>query len=85
MCTILSHRVCVCVCVCVRNVSWSLPQGSDDVCEVKEKTFWQKFKEIIPFGGGSPELGQGLAKQVGNVTECALLGFLCDLGKSVTA
>ncbi len=26
-------------------------------------------------------LGQGLARQVGNVTECALLGFLVDLGE----
>jgi len=25
-------------------------------------------------------LGRGLAKQVGNVTECALLGFLVELG-----
>ena len=26
-------------------------------------------------------LGQGLARQVGNVTECALLGFLVDLSE----
>ncbi len=29
-------------------------------------------------------LGQGLARQVGNVTECALLGFLVDLGECVS-
>ncbi len=36
----------------------------------------------MPFSTSDPEvvLGEGLAKQVGNVTECAMLGFLVDLG-----
>ena len=36
---------------------------------------WLPWKE-----GKKGLLGQGLAKQIGNVTECALLGFLLDLG-----
>lgn len=37
----------------------------------------------LPFQTSNPEafLGEGLAKQVGNVTECALLGFLMELGE----
>ena len=35
-----------------------------------------------PWKGGKEKgmLGRGLAKQVGNVTECALLGLLVELG-----
>ena len=37
----------------------------------------------LPWKGGKKGLlGQGLAKQIGNVTECALLGFLLELGTS---
>ena len=39
---------------------------------------WLPWKE-----GKKGLLGQGLAKQIGNVTECALLGFLLDLGTSL--
>lgn len=46
-----------------------------------EESCWKKFKENLPFIGGGAALGQGLAKQVGNVTECALLGFIQELGK----
>ena len=46
-----------------------------------EDSCWKRFKENLPFVGGGAALGQGLAKQVGNVTECALLGFIQELGK----
>ena len=37
----------------------------------------------LPWKGGKKGLlGQGLARQIGNVTECALLGFLLELGTS---
>lgn len=39
------------------------------------------MKDALPFVGGDAALGQGLAQQVGNVTECALLGFIQELGK----
>ena len=39
------------------------------------------MKDALPFVGGDAALGQGLAQQVGNVTECALLGFIQKLGK----
>lgn len=41
------------------------------------------LKSWLPFQTSNPEafLGEGLAKQVGNVTECALLGFLMELGE----
>lgn len=41
-----------------------------------------RMKSWLPFQTKNPEafLGEGLAKQVGNVTECALLGFLTELG-----
>jgi hypothetical protein len=44
---------------------------------------WKRFMEKLPFVGGGAALGQGLAKQVGNVTECALLGFIQDLGNKI--
>ena len=59
-------------------------QGSEGEAEETKKGCWQWFKSVLPFGGGDATLGQGLAKQVGNVTECALLGFLVELGKSLT-
>lgn len=47
-----------------------------------KQSLWQKIKARLPFTSGDPEalLGEGLAKQVGNVTECAMLGFLVELG-----
>jgi hypothetical protein len=45
-----------------------------------EESCWKRFKDNLPFVGGDAALGQGLAKQVGNVTECALLSFIQELG-----
>ena len=56
-------------------------QASEGGAEETEKSCWQRFKSALPFIGGETVLGQGLAQQVGNVTECALLGFLVDLGE----
>ncbi len=53
--------------------------------DAPQKSVWQKVKAHLPFGTGDTEalIGEGLAKQVGNVTECAMLGFLVQLGKCV--
>ena len=56
-------------------------QASEEGEEEKKNSYWQRFKSVVPFAGGDATLGKGLAKQVGNVTECALLSFLVDLGK----
>ena len=59
-------------------------QGSEGEVKEAEGGCWEWFKSVMPFGSGDPTLGQGLAKQVGNVTECALLGFLVELGELLT-
>ena len=43
----------------------------------------EKFLRLLPFrkGGSDQLLGQGLKLQVGNVTECALLGLLEELSE----
>lgn len=42
-----------------------------------------RLLSYLPCSSKDPEafLGEGLAKQVGNVTECAMLGFLVELGE----
>jgi len=51
----------------------------------KEQTWREKVVSCLKCGQNSADdlLGEGLARQVGNVTECALLGFLVGLGKWV--
>ena len=39
----------------------------------------QKLKAVLNIGGDDVVLGKGLANQVGNVTECAMLGLLLKL------
>eukprot|EP00731_Ephydatia_muelleri_P021848 Em0014g439a len=39
----------------------------------------QKLKSLLNLGGDDVVLGKGLANQVGNVTECAMLGLLLKL------
>lgn len=58
-------------------------KDSEKSTSTGKMTWGQRFKSLIPFRTGDPEdfLGEGLAKQVGNVTECALLGFLSELGQ----
>lgn len=48
-----------------------------------DKSLLTRLRAWLPFSSSSPDqfLGEGLAKQVGNVTECALLGFLVELGE----
>ncbi len=56
-------------------------QASEHVVE-KEYTWKEKLVTCLKCGQKSNDdlLGEGLAKQVGNVTECALLGLLVELG-----
>ena len=53
--------------------------------EEKELTWKEKLVMCLKCKRKSADdlLGEGLAKRVGNVTECALLGFLVELGKWV--
>ncbi len=61
-----------------------LTQDGDDDDEEEEKGFLNRILSWLPWWKDSKELlGQGLAKQVGNVTECALLGLLVELGECV--
>ncbi len=58
--------------------------GEEDEEEVEERGFLHGILSWLPWMKNSKEfLGQRLAKQVGNVTECALLGFLVELGECV--
>lgn len=61
----------------------ALSQEGEGEENSKDQTLLERLKSCLPWTGKAGEglLGQGLAKQVGNVTECALLGFLVELGK----
>ena len=55
-------------------------QGEEDEDTSAEKGCLQRFIACLKPTSTEGLLGQGLAKQIGNVTECALLGFLVELG-----
>lgn len=57
--------------------------GEDD--KEKHLSAWDRFVRFFRVTSSEGLLGQGLAKQVGNVTECALLGFVEELGKDCTS
>ena len=60
-----------------------LSQDEEDEEDEGTETFWSRVNAWMPWSKSTSKglLGQGLAKQIGNITECALLGFLVDLGE----
>ena len=59
-----------------------LQESDSDEKTSERKSFKDRLISLLPFVSrdGDVALGEGLDKQVGNKTECALLGFLKALG-----
>ena len=80
-CYVCVHVLCVCaraMCVC------TFVQAPERK-QLQEEAWHAKMKRLVPCVSPEPDqiLGEALAKQTGNVTECALIGFLVELGVCV--